>query len=207
MGGKALPYDAEIEYLEINTGCGFIDIDTGYIPTGLDNDIYITITHLSFPSGTTRHCYFHNGNVDKGRRHRLNRSPSNNTQLLAYNGSSASITTNAYGIINVTSNTLYTIEFHNSTQTVVCNETSYNAKNSEADEDSGYSVHIFGLFGDNPPVNPYCKFHSFKWYKAGKLELDIIPVRIGDKGYLYDKVKNRLLPNIEAGEFILGPDK
>lgn len=36
--------------------------------------------------------------------------------------------------------------------------------------------------------------------------MDFIPVRIGTKGYLYDKVSKRLFGNAGTGSFTLGPD-
>jgi hypothetical protein len=37
--------------------------------------------------------------------------------------------------------------------------------------------------------------------------LDLIPVRVGNVGYMYDKVSGKLFGNAGTGKFILGPDK
>lgn len=37
--------------------------------------------------------------------------------------------------------------------------------------------------------------------------IDLIPVRIGTTGYMYDKVSGQLFGNAGTGDFILGPDK
>jgi hypothetical protein len=37
--------------------------------------------------------------------------------------------------------------------------------------------------------------------------IDFIPVRIGNVGYMYDKVSGKLFGNTGTGNFILGPDK
>jgi hypothetical protein len=37
--------------------------------------------------------------------------------------------------------------------------------------------------------------------------MDLIPVRIGNVGYMYDKVSGQLFENQGTGNFILGPDK
>jgi hypothetical protein len=36
---------------------------------------------------------------------------------------------------------------------------------------------------------------------------DFIPVRVGNVGYMYDKVSGQLFGNSGTGNFILGPDK
>lgn len=52
----------------------------------------------------------------------------------------------------------------------------------------------------------YGKIYYFKISKNNKLLLDLIPVRIEDVGYMYDKVSKQILSNTEEGVFILGPD-
>ena len=36
--------------------------------------------------------------------------------------------------------------------------------------------------------------------------MDLVPVRIGSTGYMYDKVSGNLFGNSGTGSFILGPD-
>lgn len=43
------------------------------------------------------------------------------------------------------------------------------------------------------------------WFKI-KDKIDMIPVRVGNTGYMYDKVSGKLFGNDGTGEFILGPD-
>ena len=50
------------------------------------------------------------------------------------------------------------------------------------------------------------KLYTFKLYDAGELVRDYIPVRVGTTGYLYDKVSGELFGNQGTGDFILGPD-
>lgn len=54
-------------------------------------------------------------------------------------------------------------------------------------------------------------FSSNRWYHVEifdntTLILNLIPVRIGTRGYMYDKVSKQLFSNSGTGEFILGPD-
>ena len=55
---------------------------------------------------------------------------------------------------------------------------------------------------------PNCigKLYSAKVYLNSILVRDMIPVRIGQAGYMYDKVSKQLFDNNGKGNFILGPD-
>lgn len=50
------------------------------------------------------------------------------------------------------------------------------------------------------------KIYSVQAYYGDTLVLDLIPVRIGQVGYLYDTVSEELFGNAGTGDFILGPD-
>lgn len=51
------------------------------------------------------------------------------------------------------------------------------------------------------------RFYYFQIYEGDQLVMDLIPVRIGTTGYMYDKVSGRLFRNgTTKGKFILGPD-
>lgn len=50
------------------------------------------------------------------------------------------------------------------------------------------------------------KLHSSKLYKNTVLELDLIPVRCGAVGYMYDRVSGHLFGNAGTGNFIVGSD-
>ena len=43
--------------------------------------------------------------------------------------------------------------------------------------------------------------------KNGLTVRDFIPVRVGDVGYMYDRVSGDLFGNAGTGAFIIGPDK
>ena len=56
------------------------------------------------------------------------------------------------------------------------------------------------------------KMYSMQIYDKGvsadgTLVRDFFPVRVGDVGYLYDRVSGQLFGNSGTGEFIIGPDK
>ena len=51
------------------------------------------------------------------------------------------------------------------------------------------------------------KLYYCKIWKGGSLVRDYIPVRVGQVGYMYDKVSGQLFGNSGTGDFVLGPDK
>jgi hypothetical protein len=58
------------------------------------------------------------------------------------------------------------------------------------------------LYSSCPIELYYCKL-----FKDDILVRDFIPVRVGNVGYMYDKVSKQLFGNQGTGAFILGPDK
>ena len=70
-------------------------------------------------------------------------------------------------------------------------------------------VHLF-LFAWSLDNTPYrignVKFYSFRCYDGDSLVLDLIPIRIGAVGYMYDLVTCQIFGNRGTGNFIVGPD-
>ncbi len=67
----------------------------------------------------------------------------------------------------------------------------------------------FYLFAFNNNGSPSCgtsRIWSFSVTRNGALLLDMIPVRVGQVGYMYDKVSGQLYANSGSGDFILGND-
>ena len=50
------------------------------------------------------------------------------------------------------------------------------------------------------------RFYNFSQSRGGVLIHDLIPVRVGTVGYMYDRVSGQLLGNSGTGDFIVGPD-
>ena len=68
--------------------------------------------------------------------------------------------------------------------------------------------YIFALNSNNSP-GFWCtnlKIYSYKAYNGNTLILDMIPVRIGNTGYMFDKVTGKMFGNSGTGNFVLGPD-
>ena len=47
---------------------------------------------------------------------------------------------------------------------------------------------------------------NVKIYSEGELIMDLIPVRIADRGYMYDLISGTVFGNSGTGDFLLGPD-
>ena len=80
------------------------------------------------------------------------------------------------------------------------------AKKSNWTYDGAKGINIFGYSNLDKSYFSSCKFHYLKFRGRDGL-LDIIPVRVGDVGYLYDRVSGQLFGNSGTGAFIVGPDK
>jgi hypothetical protein len=61
------------------------------------------------------------------------------------------------------------------------------------------------LYDTVTPVASNIWIYSFS-AKGVNGEVDLIPVRVGDVGYMYDKVSGKLFGNQGTGEFVLGSD-
>lgn len=74
---------------------------------------------------------------------------------------------------------------------------------------SGNTYPIY-LFGDNRAGSLNARIsadiYSCKIYSGTVLVRDFIPVRVGQTGYMYDRVSKRLFGNNGTGSFVLGPD-
>ena len=70
---------------------------------------------------------------------------------------------------------------------------------------------VFACSYDNGDVNRLSKsrFYSFSAtdVNSDELAVDLIPVRKGTVGYIYDRVSGQLFGNQGTGDFIIGPDK
>lgn len=185
MGGKSLPYDAEIEYLESS---GTQWIDTGVIPTStIHTQVYKSFTELSnnnsgdgVYSGSIR---FHDG-LFSSKFHFGIGGADSYVNTIAWNSNRHLFELSGSGYAKLDGN-VYNISKGLST----------------------YSL-SFTLFRRNGLTQfakeqiVYCKI-----YQEDILIRDFIPVRVGNVGYMYDKVSGQLFGNAGTGSFILGADK
>ena len=180
-----LPYDAEIKYLE-STGTQYIN--TGIYPKATDTlniDFKLPVLNSGAIMGFR---YQARNNLVE-----LWCSASNKFQA-------------ATGDVDLTNIADADTEMHHF---------SINPKSGTATLD-GNSTYV-GNYSVNAPRTPYLfctgirnvasnfsKVRIYRFYIEGKI--DLIPVRIGSVGYMYDRVSGQFFDNDGTGDFILGPD-
>ena len=200
---KKLPYDKDIEYIEINGDGAFID-------TG--------VTPQNSPSATIRAQYLGTGQSSAaamplfGVRNYTNPMKAMNffvqssTMKLAVNYSARDT-----GWQTQTTNKTAFHDFGVSSTGGTYDGTQF-VSFSESVADTGISCLVGAVHQANVTesvITRQVKFRiaSFALYNGGVLAFDGIAVRKGTVGYLYDKVSKRLFGNAGTGSFVLGPDK
>ena len=187
-GGKKLPYDAEIEYLE-SSGTQYIDTD--FIPL-IGDSLHVelsfsTINPLNTPfsAGTsTYQTVFVEGN--------------NNFFTRIFSN------TSTYGTIFLELNKWYTFDITAEGNVSFGGLTWVALPVQELD---GNETNLW-LYRRRNNTNPFIgKMKNFIVNSNGEPRLHLIPVRVGTTGYMYDKVSGQLFGNSGTGDFILGPDK
>ena len=196
-GGSSLPYDAEIEYLQ---GTGTQYIDTGYKPkdnTELQINYVVTKLHSRLSNPLTpygcrvgwlnkQYCIF---------------SPANKVNECHI----------SYGDVD---ERLDGVTVLNQDITVYANSNVVTfgsiTKSFQTGNLPNLNIFLFGLNNNGSlfSVNGFeLNIKSFWIKEGGQFIIDMIPVRVGQVGYLYDKVGRTLCGNSGTGSFTLGPDK
>lgn len=188
---EALPYDAEVEYLQ-SSGTQYIN--TGIKPTNLYTfDSKVTMTQSSYncifwgcrSSGTyssnNSQCYLNYNSTQSGAKVRLYTT-------------ATSKTSNWTSGAGMTVGTTYTYIGMTCVSTM---------------NDMTQPVILFGLnnIGTIEPSAGICLIGGFTAYNDGVKVMDLIPVRKNGVGYMYDKVSGELFGNDGTGIFGIGPDK
>lgn len=214
MGGDAEAYDAEVDFIESH---GSQYIDTEYIGTGYDRfDVQVALTNLSNSSGN----FAYRSDVFGA-----NADNANHVHALEFLRET-SINWNAvwlynkYNVVQFTylSPTTFTdaqlLNFHiikgKLNDIYIDNVLNHPTINAAPSPNLIYS---YFLFATNRAGNPhyatsYLRIRYFKlWDRNDNLVRDMIPVRVGVTGYMYDRVTQKMFGNQGAGQFIIGPDK
>lgn len=187
------PYDAEIEYLQVNTAGPYID--TGIIgDTSLDYEIkfrYGIVSGYPYLFGAQQ--------ANKQRRFSLMISSYANYTLIVNNGvDERNITFSAAEAGNplVVKKVGLNVYINGSKKTTLPNAT----------YTTPASIVVFAYKNASGVVSTNRLIGLPIYYlKIGNL--DLIPVRKGNVGYFYDKNSHKLFGNSGTGSFVLGPDK
>lgn len=205
MGGKSLPYDAEIDYLQ-STGTAYIN--TGITPT-LSYSVEMEFKWVS-PWSTTDAAgtLFGALNGWNTNTFMVVCTASNNNRYI-YNcwGNNSNYNSNA-NYINGLLDNWHSLTFRN--KTTYIDGTAIAGAASGTGNPIG-NIYVFctnfkntGTYGRGTTK----QIRSFKLYNASsELVMDLIPVRKGTTGYMYDKISKKLFGNAGTDAFVLGPDK
>lgn len=213
---KALPYDAEVEYigkdLRTSSNRGAY-INTGIIANGntkvvveysestrTRHNVWVYGARIS--TSSYRYGLLFHGSL--GDAQGLN--PYTNRLRKDYNTVNTSIT------LNSTDASASRFLFESTKGTLKVNGTQYYSS-ATVNYNTGYSIYLFALNTagtmtfDDIYSDAEFYIHKTQIYNDEQLVFDAIPVRKGNVGYLYDRVSGKLFGNAGTGEFILGPDK
>lgn len=205
QGGTPLPYDAEIEYLE-STGTQWIN--TGIKPSP---NIVVTIDFVRTDNSTFSMLFgWRYYKSSPGRRVCFafipKLSSGNNYWQLEVGrdvvNSSTEIPLNTFSTV-VMSYTSTKVTCGSSTKTV-----SHSGKVWDAEFEIGdmllFSRGTISTDGSVPFIG---KVYACTIKYSDLLVRDFIPVRVGQVGYMYDKISGTLFGNAGTGSFTLGADK
>jgi len=204
MSGGAMPYDAEVEYLE-STGGQYID--TGVLA---NSDLKVECTFRMLERPINFRWIF------AARTHDI----AGDGYGFGCNGDTY-ITSDYNGRVSISerfnSGTVYTVV----KDANVCSINGTTLLNTAAVFTQSHTLPILGMRTADGDVNlgviPKCEIFYVRIY-AQALVRDFIPVRVGSGssavGYLYDRANptggplgNGLYPNAGTGAFVIGPDK
>jgi len=182
-------YDAEIEYLE-STGTQWIDTGV-YHNEGQSYaiDIIATPTKVESDFIATR---IGNGGMVVG---------FYNYFVFGYNRPNSRIDTERLEVKKTELHIEY--EFKDGNRTLMVNGISYSKEGATYSANS--TIRIYGGYQGVYYSSIKCKRVIFR-DANNNLLIDMIPVRVGQVGYMYDKVSKQLFGNAGTGDFVLGPD-
>ena len=193
------PYQ-RIEYLEVSEEGGPAWIITDYIPQGEDIDIYCNFVISDYSSSGSSLRLIHAQDSDNtSQAYSVRRQSSGNTQLALVNGSKVGNVSN----VTFTKGKQYELSLFGTSRTYDFNGTVGELKEYEPSLNKDGRLILF-CYLDTGFI--YSKIYSFRLDKGGIPQLDLIPVRVGDEGFMYDRVSGKLFGNAGTGRFILGPD-
>ena len=189
--GGSIPYQ-RIEYLE-STGTQYID--TGIKPTAsFTFDTQIALTQSSYNCIFWGCRSYGNYSTENGQCYcNSNSSTVQDDGILRLLTTVSWYNTNWDSGIAMQVNTMYT--FTNMT----CVPTMLNMTQN---------ITLFGLnnLGSVNTSLGKCRIARFTAYNNNAKVMDMIPVRIGTTGYMYDTVSGELFGNAGSGNFVLGTD-
>ena len=193
--GGGGPYDAEVQYLETD--------GNAYINLGRANlSILQWEAKIGFSSSNnTRRFLLAYNNIALLHYCEINV----NNVFGAFIGSqSASVTSPALNP-DVLYDATFVINGNTSVQTeITIGGQVYTNSSTSAQGNDNNNIYIFRLANSFTGIGQ--RIGRNRLYMGGQLLVDLIPVRVGQVGYMYNRVTDQLLGNSGTGDFVLGPD-
>jgi hypothetical protein len=191
IGGHQIIYDAEISYLR---GTDPQYIDTGIIPndsTGVYLKAYRDAGSDNFVIG----CRNGGGNT----RWAIGKISTSGWYYGWGKFESSSIEGNPADIyLNYKNDRLFKVTASDGTKTQSLPSLPFTP---------AYNIRLFGSAGVNANYTKWNgRIYAVQITQGTEIIMDLIPVRVGNVGYMYDKVSNKLFGNNGSGSFILGQD-
>lgn len=205
MGGEEkLPYDAEIQYLRTTNRSR---ITTDYVPKG-DNIVIKAKVNFENYYGGDMNGWFGNYKDNSSNFFGIRRTSTSDGK------SSCSVSNNSRYSDGGTAHTftlsiINTIELSKTTL-IVNGGTPIQLTNVAGNENNNpIALFIYCPFAKGTSVG--CMVGNIYYFKVednGVTVLDLIPVRVGTVGYMYDKVSKKMYGNVGPSNtsFTLGPD-
>ena len=195
---EVLPYDAEIEYLE-STGTQYID--SGVECTG-DLSVEIKFRCSTVKGGNLAGGIYSYGGNNYFRHHL---SPDNSIIYWLMHSTSTTATIRFSFVLN-SWHTL-TIDATNGSYLYDNSNGSFTPVSSTQTTHANYGVFARLSGNMNTSVKTGNNDIAYLILSRNGVKLrHFIPVRVGQVGYMYDKVSGQLFGNAGTGSFILGPD-
>ena len=192
QGGGTLPYDAEIDYLEC-TGTQYIDTGITLVSGTTEVKLVFEAAITAFVSGSNSFMISHS-------------TPDAGVQVYT---TTSNRVANQGALVSASANTFYTF----TTTTTASQRTIQSNYGSPVTQSFSRSItdnsilHIMGFPGFVASErNSKAKYKFFRVYVNSKIVRFFIPVRLGQVGYMYDKISGQLFGNAGTGNFILGAD-
>lgn len=188
-----LPYDAEVEFLQ-SSGTQYID--TGIYVNGATTEFRMKYNGFGG-------CYFACGC----------RTAYDSKAFVFSNGGSNTTTYNKY-FLNYSDGYDANVTCPNDTnvhELIMNNSVSVDGTTIKTFASSNFTTDrtlwIFGSNNADAAKYGVMRIYSCQIYQNGTLVRDMIPVRVGTTGYMYDRVSGQLFGNGGSGSLIVGADK
>lgn len=186
---KKLPYDSKVMYLQ-STGTQYIN--TGVVPTNS------TGLHVYAVLSDNVDRYFIGSRKDGG----------NTRYGIGHSSNGFYYCWNDYQTSNrLTGSTgEFYLNYNNDKKFIsIYNDDNRTSNLPNLSFTPTHPIYVFGASGHNGG-GAACKIYYMQITQNTTISMDLIPVRVGTVGYMYDKVSKTLFGNIGTGNFILGPD-